>query len=49
MAGSAVFVALYYPALTATGLLLVDAVALIVLVFAVQQIRGLRRIDALPG
>ena len=40
--GSAVLVALFYPAMTATGLLLVDGVALVVLFFAIQQIRGLR-------
>ena len=40
--GSAVLVALFYRSLTTTGLLLVDVVALVVLYFAVQQIRGLR-------
>ncbi len=40
--GSAVLVALYYRSLTATGLMLVDTVALAVLFFAILQIRGLR-------
>lgn len=41
---SAILVAIYFERLTVTGLLLVDAVALIVLAFAIQQIRGLRRL-----
>jgi hypothetical protein len=40
--GTIVLVALFYPSLTTTGLLLVDVVALVVLYFAIQQIRGLR-------
>jgi len=37
-----VLVALFYSSLTTTGLLLVDFVAIAVLFFAIQQIRGLR-------
>lgn len=44
--GSIVLIALFYRSLTGIGLLLVDVVALAVLFFAVQQIRGLR---AWPG
>ena len=40
--GSIILVAMYHPALTTAGLILVDAVAIAVLVFAIQQIRGLR-------
>lgn len=40
--GTAALVAMFYPALTIAGLVLVDVVALAVLFFAVQQIRGLR-------
>lgn len=40
--GTAVLLALYYSSITTTGLVLVDAVALAVLYFAIQQIRGLR-------
>ena len=40
--GSAVLVALCYAQITLTGLLLVDFIALAVLYFAVQQIRGLK-------
>ena len=40
--GSAVFVAASYPTMTPIGLLLVDAVALVVLILAIQQLRGLR-------
>jgi len=40
--GSVVMVALYYRSLTAAGLLLVDIVAIAVLYFAIQQIRGFR-------
>jgi len=42
VAGSVILVALFYPSLTTAGLLLVDAVAIAVLYFAIQQIRGLR-------
>lgn len=42
VAGSVVLVALFFSSLTTTGLLLVDIVALAVLYFAIQQIRGLR-------
>ena len=42
VAASAVLVAMYFERLTTAGLILVDAVALIVLVLAIQQIRGLR-------
>ena len=38
-----VLVAIYFEALTTIGLLLVDLVALAVLFFAIQQIRGLKR------
>ena len=40
--GSAILVALFYSSLTTTGLVLVDVVAVAVLYFAIQQIRGLR-------
>ena len=40
--GSAILVALFYSSVTTTGLLLVDVVAIAVLYFAIQQIRGLR-------
>ncbi len=40
--GSVVLVALFHSSLTATGLLLVDIVAIAVLYFAIQQIRGLK-------
>ena len=43
--GSAVLISLFYAQVTLTGLLLVDFVALAVLFFAVQQIRGLRRLN----
>ena len=39
---SVVMVSLFHESLTTTGLLLVDVVALVVLVFAILQIRGLR-------
>lgn len=42
VAASGVLVAIFFDALTTTGVLIVDAVAVIVLVFAIQQIRGLR-------
>lgn len=42
VAGSAILVALFYGSLTTVGLLLVDLVAIAVLIFAIQQIRGLR-------
>ena len=42
VAASAVLVAVFFDALSFAGLLIVDAVALIVLFFAIQQIRGLR-------
>jgi len=42
VAASAILVAMYFERLTLTGLLIVDAVALVVLAFAIQQIRGLR-------
>ncbi len=41
--GSIVLVAAYFESLTTIGLILVDLVALAVLFFAIQQIRGLRR------
>ena len=41
---SAVLVALFYAQMTITGLILVDIVALAVLFFAIQQIRGLREL-----
>ena len=43
---SIVLVALFYPALTTIGLVLVDVVALAVLFFAIQQIRGLRALQS---
>jgi len=42
VAGSAILVALFYGSLTTVGLVLVDLVAIAVLIFAIQQIRGLR-------
>lgn len=42
--GSAVLAAIYYKSLTFSGLLLVDVVALAVLCFAIQQIRGLKEL-----
>lgn len=42
VAASVVLVAMYFDRLTITGLVIVDAVAVAVLAFAVQQIRGLR-------
>ena len=39
---SIVLVTLYYESITATGLMLIDVVAIAVLTFAVLQIRGLR-------
>ena len=47
--GSAVFVALFYASMTLIGLVLVDAVALAVLYFAIQQIRGLRAAGLIPA
>ena len=44
--GTVVLVALFYPALTPLGLVLVDVVAIAVLFFAIQQIRGLRAMGA---
>ena len=41
---SVVLVALFYSRLTLPGLLLVDLIALAVLYFAIQQLRGLRRL-----
>lgn len=40
--GSVVLVALFYSSLTTAGLVLVDVVAVAVLYFAIQQIRGLK-------
>ena len=42
VAASAVLVALFYPSMTAAGIVLVELVALTVLFLAIQQIRGLR-------
>ena len=42
--GSAVLVALFYSQMTLPGLVLVDLVAVAVLFFAIQQIRGLRQL-----
>ena len=42
VAGSAVLGAMYFRSFSTIGALLVDAVALAVLIFAVMQIRGLR-------
>lgn len=42
VAASAILVAMYFERLTLTGLFIVDAVALVVLALAIQQIRGLR-------
>ena len=46
--GSAVLVALFYSSMTTLGVLLVDVVALAVLFFAIQQIRGLRTLREGP-
>ncbi len=40
--GSAVLGALYYRSFTITGAVLVDAIAVAILIFAIMQIRGLR-------
>lgn len=40
--GSVILVTLFYSSLTTVGLVLVDMVAIAVLYFAIQQIRGLR-------
>lgn len=45
VAASVVLVAMYFDAFTTTGLIIVDAVALVVLYFAIQQVRGLRRVS----
>ncbi|MDH3621743.1 MAG: hypothetical protein OER91_12680 [Gammaproteobacteria bacterium] len=42
--GSVVLGALFYSSLTATGLVLVDVAAIVVLYLAIQQIRGLKAI-----
>lgn len=42
VAASLVLVAIFYGSLTTVGLILVDAVAVVVLVLAIQQYRGLR-------
>ena len=42
VAGSVVLGAMYFRSFSTIGALLVDAVALVVLIFAVMQIRGLR-------
>ena len=42
--GSVVLGALFYSSLTAAGLVLVDAAAIVVLYLAIQQIRGLKAI-----
>lgn len=47
--GSAVFIALFYRSMTTTGLWLVDSVAVVVLYFAVQQIRGLQALRLTAG
>lgn len=47
--GSAGLAAIYYTSLTFTGLLLVDVIALAVLYFAIQQIRGLRELHRHDG
>jgi len=44
VAASAVLVAMYFDSFTTAGLILVDAVALAVLYFAIQQVRGLKRV-----
>jgi hypothetical protein len=51
VAGSLLLVALYYPVISAAGVMLVDVVAVAVLFFAIQQIRGLKqhRKTATPG
>ncbi len=46
---SAILIALFYRSMTAAGILLVDAVALVVLFFAIQQIRGLRALRESGG
>lgn len=45
VAASIGMVAVYYRSLTVSGMLLVDFVAVAVAIFAVLQIRGLRRVD----
>lgn len=46
VAASAILVAIYFDRLTIAGLFIVDAVAMIVLYLAIQQIRGLRLLRA---
>ena len=43
---SIVLVALFHQSITAAGLMLIDIVAIAVLFFAIQQIRGLRALGA---
>ncbi len=40
--GSVVLVVIFYRSLTSAGVILIDLVAMVVLFFAIQQIRGLR-------
>jgi hypothetical protein len=42
--GSVILVAVFYRSLSLAGLIIVDAVAVAVLYFAIQQIRGLRAV-----
>lgn len=46
--GSVVFVAIFYQSMTSIGVMLVDVIAIVVLIFAILQIRGLKalRLDA---
>ena len=48
VAGSLVLVALFYRSMSTAGLLLVDLVAIAVLFFAIQQLRGLKAFRASP-
>ena len=47
--GSVLLIALYYKTITAAGLMLVDVVAVAVLFFAIQQIRGLMEFRRTAG
>ena len=46
--GSVAIISLYYQSITATGLMLMDVVAVAVLFFAIMQIRGLREYRKTP-
>ena len=49
VAASVAIIILYYQTITPTALILLDVVAVAVLFFAIQQIRGLKQIRRLQG